>query len=276
MLVATMTPQAVTCSATFNTHRATANASLRVAVGSWIDALIPLGDHPDVASDAAAENVVYYPGGLHPSAGTLAVFKTVYAAVMDQIIANASGANPAAFAFTDLNNLELSTAYTSTPLLMTGLGLGQSASATVGGGTTAAGLGAFEGAAKPVFNGDAIRARGTTAATNLTASDVTVTVGSRSDTLTLTTKTATAAAFVSGAAQHNDAPGGFSAAGHTISNAAFPAGRPGIAVAKNPANATEVTIDGVAATRVASTDGYYRYRGPSSQTLAAGNQTVVV
>jgi len=92
---------------------------------------------------------------------------------------------PTAFAFTDVEDADLSTNYESDPVTIAGL-IGE-AVITVVGGTYSINGGAFVSTAGVVENGDEVVASGTSPPTNSDQTDVTVTVGTYSDTFTIAT-----------------------------------------------------------------------------------------
>jgi hypothetical protein len=92
---------------------------------------------------------------------------------------------PTAFAFTDIEDAALSTNYESDPVTISGL-IGEAAISVVG-GTYSINGGAFVSTPGTVENGDEIVAAGTSPATNSDETDVTVTVGTYSDTFTIAT-----------------------------------------------------------------------------------------
>jgi lysophospholipase L1-like esterase len=71
----------------FNRRRPLANAAIRAAVGTHIDAVIDFAADPTIGPDAAAQNKALYPDGLHPSASAQATMATVYGPVVDQLLA---------------------------------------------------------------------------------------------------------------------------------------------------------------------------------------------
>lgn len=71
----------------FNRRRPIANAAIRAAVGTHIDAVIDFAADPTIGPDAAAKNTALYPDGLHPSASAQATMATIYGPVVDQLLA---------------------------------------------------------------------------------------------------------------------------------------------------------------------------------------------
>ena len=71
----------------FNRRRPIANAAIRAAVGTHIDAVIDFAADPTIGPDAAAKNTALYPDGLHPRASAQATMATIYGPVVDQLLA---------------------------------------------------------------------------------------------------------------------------------------------------------------------------------------------
>jgi hypothetical protein len=93
---------------------------------------------------------------------------------------------PDAFSFTDQSGVALSSTITSAPITVTGIDA--AAAITVTGGTyDINGSGTFVSTEGTVNNGDTVRARQTSSASYLTATNTAVTIGGVSDTFTSTT-----------------------------------------------------------------------------------------
>jgi hypothetical protein len=92
---------------------------------------------------------------------------------------------PDAFSFVDQTDVALSTAITSAPVTIAGINAAAAISIT--GGQYSINGGAFTSAAGTVTSGQQVAVRVTSAATGLTATDATLTVGGVSDTFTATT-----------------------------------------------------------------------------------------
>lgn len=101
--------------------------------------------------------------------------------------AGADDTTPDAFSFTDQSGVALSSAITSAPITVAGI---DAASAiTVTGGTyDINGSGIFVSTEGTVSNGDTVRARHTSSASYLTATNTAVTIGGISDTFTSITE----------------------------------------------------------------------------------------
>lgn len=262
--------------AVVNTRRAIVRPLLRAAVGSQIDGFIPFGDA--MANNFFDDRLVSY-DGIHPDSEGRALMYRIFAAVMDPIIAGATGNNPSAFTLLDQNNVPLGGTATA-EMVVTGLGMGQTATASVSGGRMKRGAGAFGTGNLSVMNGDIITVEATVSAvTNEATTAVTLTVGARTATFTARAAAASPVGFT----HSTDARlAGNSVVGDdtTFTNVAFPAGRPIVMISKPYNEVTSVTINGVAAAEVGgsnSSNGYFRmFIGPPGQNLAAGNYTVVV
>jgi hypothetical protein len=100
--------------------------------------------------------------------------------------AAASDTTPDAFSFTDQSGVALSSTITSAPITVTGIDA--AAAITITGGTyDINGSGTFVSTEGTVNNGDTVRARQTSSASYLTATNTAVTIGGVSDTFTSTT-----------------------------------------------------------------------------------------
>ena len=95
---------------------------------------------------------------------------------------------PDPFTFTDLTGVALSTVQTSNAVTVSGI-TAPAAIAIVGGAYERNGSGIWSSSAGTVANGDTVRVRHTSAATNSTAVHTTLTIGGVSDTFTSTTLT---------------------------------------------------------------------------------------
>ncbi len=107
----------------------------------------------------------------------------------------AADTTPTAFVFTDQTAVALSTTVTSNAISVAGINTGAAISVT--GGTYSINGGAYTSTAGTVNNGDSVTVQHTSSATELTATDTTLTIGGVSDIFTSTTgdKTPTAFAF---------------------------------------------------------------------------------
>jgi hypothetical protein len=175
---------------------------------------------------------------------------------------------PDAYSFTDVGPVELSTVTTSAPVTMAGL-TGATA-ITVSGGTYSINGGSYVSTPGTVVNGDQIRARHTSSASELTATNTVVTVGGVADTFTSTTGDATPAAF-SFVDQADVAPG------VVITSAAVVLS--GLTIS-SPISVTggEYSVDGAAFTSSAGTvvnGASIRARNTSSATHSTAVNTVV-
>ena len=97
---------------------------------------------------------------------------------------------PDAFTFTDQTGVALNAVVTSNPITVTGINA--AASISVSGGEYSINSGTFTATAGSVTNGQTVQVRHTTAATNGTATNTTLTVGGVSDTFTTITLSTTA------------------------------------------------------------------------------------
>lgn len=172
-----------------NARRAVVNPWLRGLVGTTIDFLIPYGEHPEM-TDAAATGSAFI-DGLHPTAGTYGFLLETLNAVLNPIVASAAGAAPSAFTFSDFATATASTIYTERNTV-TGMGMGQSATASVTGagdyarGTLPAGL-SYGTAAQAIMNGDILTSRVTSSASATTLVQHILNMGATSDTWDITT-----------------------------------------------------------------------------------------
>lgn len=99
---------------------------------------------------------------------------------------------PNAFTFTDVNNSEINTLYTSNMITISGLGLGNSIAITISSGEYSKNGGAYTSVATTAVNGDTFTVRNTSSGSYITAVNTTLNAGSVSDTYSITTKVAPA------------------------------------------------------------------------------------
>lgn len=103
-----------------------------------------------------------------------------------RIGASGSDSTPDSFTFTDQSGVALSSTITSAAITVAGIDTGSTI--TVSGGTYDINAsGSFTGSSGTVNNGDTVRARHTSSASNSTATNTVVTIGGVSDTFTSTT-----------------------------------------------------------------------------------------
>jgi hypothetical protein len=100
--------------------------------------------------------------------------------------AAAGDTTPDAFSFTDQTSVDVSAEITSAAIQVTGIDA--AATITVTGGTYSVNGGAFTADAGTVIVGDEVRARHTSSASYVTATNTTVTIGGVSDIFTSTTR----------------------------------------------------------------------------------------
>ncbi len=103
-------------------------------------------------------------------------------------LASPSDSTPNAFSFTDVTGAELSTAYESNAITVSGINV--AATISVSGGLYSIDGGSYTGATGTVSSGSTVKAKATSSASNSTASNVVLTIGGVSDTYTVTTKAA--------------------------------------------------------------------------------------
>ncbi|MFD1787586.1 SGNH/GDSL hydrolase family protein [Sphingomonas floccifaciens] len=273
----TLLPNGAADTQMHNDARVLVNVQLRAGVGDWLDYIVPFGEHP-LLTLANFQNSSYSDGNVHPNAAGYAVLNEIAADVLGPIKARSTATTPTQFAFTDLNNQAAgSTAIGS--VRVTGMGIGRRATQTMtGAGDMATGQGAFGTAARDVMNGDVALRRLVNSASADTAVDGPLTIGTTSDTFTVRTASASPpvsfAALAGSTAQVNETQGSGPV---TFAAIPFPAGRPVVALFKENTPPTGVTINGVAATLLVSTDSaFYLYAGPANQALAAGDYDIVV
>lgn len=171
-----------------NARRALVNPWIRSQVGVTIDFLIPYGEHPEM-TDAAAASALFV-DGLHPAAGGADYMLETLSAVLGPIVAGATGSVPDAFAFSDNATATASTVYTERNIV-TDMGMGESATASVTGGDFAVGTlpgGLSYGTSSAaVMNGDIITSRLTSDADALDTVTHVLDIGGVSDTWSITT-----------------------------------------------------------------------------------------
>ena len=97
----------------------------------------------------------------------------------------AEDTTPTAFTFTDINDADLSTVYTSNTITVAGIN--SPADITITGGTYSKNGGAYTANAGTVINGDTVTMRVTSSASYSTPVDAVLTIGGVSDTYTVTT-----------------------------------------------------------------------------------------
>lgn len=118
--------------------------------------------------------------------------------------AGESDTTPDQFSFTDQSGVAVDTEISSAAITVAGIDA--AAAITVTGGTYSINGGAFTADAGTVDNGDEVRARHTSSASYLTATDTVVTIGGVSDTFTSTTRAdpADASWIIGGTAVNSD------------------------------------------------------------------------
>ena len=184
--VGTLVPGGTVDYSAYNAKRITLNAWLRTQVGGLIDFLIPYGEHPLMGVDSSADGELY-PDRRHPSSGGHGYLRSVLAAVLDPIVAGATGATPNPFTLADRNAADPSTEYT-TQVTVSGMGIGQSATASISGsGDFKRGTDAYGTSSVPMMNGDISTVRDTSSGTDGDTSQTTHTIGPHSDTWDITT-----------------------------------------------------------------------------------------
>lgn len=270
--VSTILP-ATTHGASRETLRLARNAEIRAALGTSIDAVIPMGDHP-VAS-LYTNGATYFPDGLHPAPIAHTAYAPQYDAVVSGIIARLNDNTPDVFTFTDTNNVPVSTDATALTLVK---GMGRQATATAsitGAGDFANGLGAYSTAAKTVINGDVLINRVTASATPSTPLDQVLTIGGVTDTWTVTSAAPANAAFY-GAATYKTARNLniYGNGTRNVTDVEMPAGRPVIAMYYSYGDPTALNIGGVAMTKIVASGGWTMWIGASD--LTAGTYTLAV
>jgi hypothetical protein len=179
-----------------NTQRNIVNPQLRAAVGSWIDAVIPLGEYilDTDPGDGVSNNTLYdnsqTPG--HPTSVLSGLIYQIFSAVINPYYAGSGATSPSPFTFVDRLGATASTSYTAQTLApITGMMLGNVATAVHSGSGTFQSVrnGPSNTSSKSVMNGDWPAATVTASATVSppTSVDETVTIGTTADTFTATT-----------------------------------------------------------------------------------------
>jgi len=110
--------------------------------------------------------------------------------VFSLAVTNVNDTNPTAFVFTDVTAVATGSVRTSNTITVAGLGASDSVTATVSGAATSTmskNAGAFVAGPLTAVNGDTFAVRHTAAATGLTATNTTLTLGTTADTFTSTT-----------------------------------------------------------------------------------------
>lgn len=236
----------------FNEGRAVFNAAMRAAVGDEIDFYVPLGDHP-LLDDAAGSNLDYFGDGVHPSAAVqTTMMLPVYSAVMDSILAEATGTVPNAFALADTGAAPSTDCFADTGPI-SGLGMGETATVTIGGdGAFRVGHGAFGTSPRQVMNGDIVTVKVTSSSSPETAVSATLTIGGVSDTFTVTTGGSSSLEaewvdlYTAGTADSYTT-------NKTIADVAYAAGPQVLAIAtRGTSLPSAVSLDGVSATQLGS------------------------
>lgn len=170
----------------FNVRRHEVMAIYRSGVGTLIDFYMPIGEQPTM-TDAAGSNTSLFGDGLHQTTACQLLERPVVDAVIDSILHEKTGNNPDAFVLNDVSGAALSTRYEAS-VLVTGLGLGHSATASMAGsGDMARGHGSFGTSSFAVMNGDYVTRGITSSGSAETEVAAPLTIGSRSDTLNVTT-----------------------------------------------------------------------------------------
>lgn len=252
VVVCTVLPMGSTYSANyaaFNTDRDALNTLLRSGVGTDFDYLVDF-DLTAMGNAANSNNTTYYIDGLHPTEpyGHSILYPEYKAA------ANLAGGltnEVTQFTFTDQTNATTSTVYQAAEVVtITGIHPGESKSYSVTGGEVRKNGGAWGSTGGTVQRGDTLEVRGTSSGSASTAVDVTLTVGSVSDTFTITTAAGAAVAFTPEIppAIVNE---GFANNFHDFTAVNFGAGKGIVMVASNGRDITGVTIGGVACTLAA-------------------------
>lgn len=116
---------------------------------------------------------------------TTTAFDLTVSGVASEFSVTTIDQSPDPFTFTDVTGASINTVYTSNTVTI--LGITGSVPISVTGGTYSIGAGAFTSVAGTVTNGQTVRVRGTSSGSFSTAINVTLTVGSYSDTYTVTT-----------------------------------------------------------------------------------------
>ena len=132
--------------------------------------------HTSSASNSTATDTVLTIGGVSDT------FTSTTAAALDT--------TPDAFTFTDQTNVALSTMVESNEITVAGLSASATSAITVTGGEYSINSGTYTATAGNVSNGDLVKVRHTSSASNSTATDTALTIGGVSDTFTSTTVSA--------------------------------------------------------------------------------------
>jgi hypothetical protein len=103
---------------------------------------------------------------------------------------SASDTTPDAFSFVDQTGVAVSTLTESNTITVAGLGSGVSTAVSISGGEYQKNGGAWSSAGGTAVNGDTFKVRHTSSASNVTATNTTLTIGGVSDTFTSTTEAA--------------------------------------------------------------------------------------
>lgn len=260
--------------ADFNTRRNAVNASLRAAVGDWLDFYVPIGDY-SLFPDAAADDPALSNDGLHWTGSAATAYPAmdlVHAAVLDSILAEDTGTTPNAFSFVPQTNAEPTTYYYA-EIIVSGLGMGETATVTGSGdGAFRRGHESFGTSSFVVMNGDSVTARLEASATPVGVVNQTITINGVSATFTVTTKSDEEPVGLEGTDdvfridETTPSP-------HVFTDVPFPAGRPVLLMYKNT-TPEDVTVGSEAMTVVANVNQYYILVGDNE--IAAGNYTVSV
>lgn len=197
---------------TFNARRAEFLAVLRPDYRNLADSYIPFGEHPtfNTASDPNAG----IGDGVHLSANGNTAVNETFKAVLDSIVAMATGAIPTGSAWFGSNvaDANVSTTFTRR-FVVTGLGPSVDASFShSGAGTLERGFtGASQGNTGTCRNGDVLTLRVQSSASFSTSAQAFVTIGGVTQSVTITTAAAPSASavwsatdFYSGVATEND------------------------------------------------------------------------
>jgi lysophospholipase L1-like esterase len=250
IMVATPLPQAApTGSPAVNAIRPSIIAQIHAQSGAAFDGIIPLGDHPIMGANDAAENSALYPDGLHPSGEGHDLIAPVFEAAIGALIEQNTGTVPDSFAFTDLNNAPAGSTETSM-VVVSGLGLGESVSASVTGtGDAKLGTGEYATSLSGIINGMVVTSRVTASGEPEGALDHVLDIAGISDTWTITTASAAIpASFV--ALPSQTVTNGFTPTPNVFT-VDFPAGRPVIGLHRNIA-VNSVSVGGAPCTQAAA------------------------
>lgn len=176
--------------ANVNSRRGSFNSQVRGLVGTLIDAYIPRGEHPIYDVDSAASNTAWWNAdGIHPLQLPHRAYWQMLHDVLDPYVANSTATAPTSVPLPNIFDAPASQLCTMRGRV-TGMKLGQSASYSATGASTAVGLGAFDTTTKPVMNGDVILIQDTSSATANAELDHSVSIGGTSATWKLVTQPA--------------------------------------------------------------------------------------